>query len=223
MSKPMRKKGPGTGSKYPECRHIMPSGLRCQSPALLNHPFCYFHSRQRSLKEANMYRMKSVALPPLEDRAAIQLGINEILAGLASRKIDRREASTYLYGIQMAINNLAYAPQLPADDPVLSVLPAAYGDELAPQADPGNDPPKDDPPQVVYGEDYSHTPLIRTCLPEIDESATHEYDHEPQIEPRKLTPEEKVARDILANHMITATSYRDADFNPASDGAGGTP
>lgn len=37
---------------------------------------------------------------------------------------------------------------------------------------------------------YPECRLIRTCLPEIDESATHEYDHEPPPEPRKLTPSE---------------------------------
>jgi hypothetical protein len=30
---------------YPECRHVLPSGSACNSPALSTNHFCYFHAR----------------------------------------------------------------------------------------------------------------------------------------------------------------------------------
>ena len=59
-------------SLYPECTHIMPSGRNCQSPARRGTLFCAHHGCRQALTEANRARKHSVALPPLEDRAAIR-------------------------------------------------------------------------------------------------------------------------------------------------------
>ena len=36
-----------------ECRHIMPNGARCQSPALRGKVYCYFHFKLHHLKKPN--------------------------------------------------------------------------------------------------------------------------------------------------------------------------
>jgi len=59
----------------PQCRHTKTNGLRCGSPAMRNHSFCYYHSslrtHQRRASSAEA-REQPIQLPPLEDAHAIQ-------------------------------------------------------------------------------------------------------------------------------------------------------
>ena len=96
-------------SLYPECRHIMPSGKRCHAPAMRGQPTCYYHGRNKNLVRHNREREYSVALPPLEDRAAIQMALDAVIAAHAAGKLDRKAVWPYLITIQMASQNLARA------------------------------------------------------------------------------------------------------------------
>jgi hypothetical protein len=101
-----------------QCQHILIGGKRCGDVALRGQSLCRHHINKRSLTQANRARRHSVALPPLEDRAAIQMSLDEILASFAARKITRPEAGTYLFGIQLAELNLSRMERLPPSDPV---------------------------------------------------------------------------------------------------------
>jgi hypothetical protein len=101
----------------PECSHIMPGGRKCGAVALKGQLLCHAHTHRRRLVEINRVRRHSVALPPLEDRAAIQMAIDEVLAAFAGRKITRRETATYLYAIDLAARNLTRIEQLPPPYP----------------------------------------------------------------------------------------------------------
>jgi len=57
---------------YFECRHIMPNGARCHSPALSGTAYCYFHTPGRHSAQGRA-QMKPIRLPALDDRAAIQI------------------------------------------------------------------------------------------------------------------------------------------------------
>jgi hypothetical protein len=49
---------------FQECRHIMPSGLRCHSPALRDEFFCYYHSSlQRSTAPKGKFDDQSLQFP----------------------------------------------------------------------------------------------------------------------------------------------------------------
>jgi len=62
------------------CRHIMPNGSRCDSPALRGKSFCYFHNRIHRLSNAPAPKAgDSFKLPVLEDRCAIQLAVAQVL------------------------------------------------------------------------------------------------------------------------------------------------
>jgi hypothetical protein len=115
-------------SLYPECSHVMPSGRNCQSPARRGGLFCIHHGHRHALAQANRARNHSVALPPLEDRAAIQMSIDAVLAAMAAHKISRREAATCLFAIQLASQNLARMEQNPSPDPA-SPAPVDQEDE----------------------------------------------------------------------------------------------
>lgn len=149
MAKPFR---------CPECRHILPGGRKCHSLALKGKAFCPAHLRRRTLVEANRARNHSVALPPLEDRAALQMALDEVLAALAAHKITRREAGTYLFALQIGAQNLARMEQLPPPDPIQFVTDE-HGDILA----------ADEPPSAGatgLDSETGETTSLETCSPE---------------------------------------------------------
>jgi len=102
-----------------QCRHILTSGHRCQSPCLkarraagdpeTHEPFCYFHHTTRrpvSDLKARRARQSVFEMPLIEDRSAIQASIGEILSRIASNDLDPRRAGLLLYGLQIASLNL---------------------------------------------------------------------------------------------------------------------
>ena len=98
---------------YNECRHIFTSGKKCQSPALTDQSFCYFHSntRKRPARKNEAYEPyippqdTAHNLSPLEDADAIQLAISDVVLALAANRIDPRRARILLYGLQVASQN----------------------------------------------------------------------------------------------------------------------
>ncbi len=72
-----------------ECRHIMPNGAKCQSPALRDKPYCYFHTRLHRFTAGPIGVMESLRLPVLEDRSAIQIASQNV-----ERKFDIIPSST---------------------------------------------------------------------------------------------------------------------------------
>jgi hypothetical protein len=99
---------------YNECRHIFTSGRKCQSPALKEQPFCYFHSntRKRPSPANQPYypytdpKETVLPLPPLEEPDAIQLALSDVILALAANRIDRRRARILIYGLQVASQNI---------------------------------------------------------------------------------------------------------------------
>ncbi len=82
---------------FQECRHIMPSGARCHSPALGVKPYCYFHARLHNLavqpaKPGNPAKVEPavIEIDPLEDPSAVQLTITRVLTALGSGRIDTK-------------------------------------------------------------------------------------------------------------------------------------
>jgi hypothetical protein len=94
---------------YNECRHIFTSGKRCQSPALQDQDFCYFHQSNRRRPDTSRRSGQPTTLvhhlPPLEDADAIQLAISDVVLALAANRIDPRRAQIIIYGLQVASQN----------------------------------------------------------------------------------------------------------------------
>lgn len=118
---------------YHECRHIMPNGGRCHWPALRGTPLCYFHTRiHRAAKEPDHAYNEPLKLPLLEDRTAIQVALSQVLNALASAKVDARQAGLFLYGLQIASQNVERDVDILQVTAVNSVTRTEDGDELAP-------------------------------------------------------------------------------------------
>lgn len=82
-----------------QCEHILDTGIRCGSPAMREHDFCYYHRRAHAkvLPGDTAY-----VLPVLETEEAIQLAVTHILRSVLKGKLDRREAATLFQGIRIA-------------------------------------------------------------------------------------------------------------------------
>ncbi len=119
---------------YQLCRHIMPNGDRCRAAALSATYFCYFHTRLHRKPDGHTSKFEeSVTIPILEDRCAIQVALSNVLNALGSSKLDARKAGVFLYGLQIASQNVERQPFILSLNAVESVTPSEDGDDLAPQ------------------------------------------------------------------------------------------
>ncbi len=114
---------------YLACRHIKPNGVRCESPALCGHAFCYFHARLHT--KSNITVLSDLKLPVPEDNAAIQESLAKVFEAILNSRISSKEAAQILWGLQIATQTI---PRKPAPPPksVESLTRTRDGDELAP-------------------------------------------------------------------------------------------
>ena len=117
---------------YRTCRHIKPNGLRCESPALKETYFCYFHSKLHSLGAEPHDKYGPMRLPTPEGPAAIQLSIAKITDALINGRIDPKRAGQLLYAMQIASQNLESHRPSQLDQQVESLTTTPEGEELAP-------------------------------------------------------------------------------------------
>ncbi len=98
---------------YPECRHIMPNGVHCHSPAMRGMAYCYFHvPGRRSSQGRSQARLRPLKLPAMVDRNAVQIALTQVLNAIGPRKISQKSAGQMLFGIRMALDNLRDPDQL---------------------------------------------------------------------------------------------------------------
>ena len=87
---------------FNECRHIFTSGHKCKSPALRGQAYCFYHTASRRYANTRTTSAEPLLLPPTEDTAEVQLAVNQVLRSIASKRIDRRQAGVFFYGLQIA-------------------------------------------------------------------------------------------------------------------------
>jgi hypothetical protein len=108
-------------AQYKECRHVMPSGLHCQSPAMRGSVFCYFHGRApRPARPVRSLEI-NLDLPPIIGPGEIVGAVGEIIQALAANRISTRRAGILLQGVQMASSQIL--PGLIQRDAPLDTLP----------------------------------------------------------------------------------------------------
>jgi len=100
------------------CRHIMPTGRTCKSPAMRGSAFCYFHrgpqqSVRRTLKPVDT----KLELEPISDPAGISLNADRILRALASNQISSSKAAILFQGLQTVLASFRMPPVASRDFP----------------------------------------------------------------------------------------------------------
>jgi hypothetical protein len=111
------------------CRHIMPNGLLCKSPALRERSYCYFHQNLHAVTHAAKQKKRqdrTFEIGSIEDAAGIQIALTQVADAMASSRINRREAGTMLYGLHLASS---LAKQRAAFDPSQTVRNVCHGSD----------------------------------------------------------------------------------------------
>src|ERR1700730_17837741 len=86
------------------CTHIKVNGIRCGSPSLCGEVFCYFHQRMiRGVRTPAKSRLHPIAI--IEDEAAIQASLMEVINALVRNTIDLRRAQLILRALNIAVRN----------------------------------------------------------------------------------------------------------------------
>ena len=134
----------GDTTVYNECRHIMPSGAKCHSPALCDKAYCYYHNKLHDLSNALTGEIKQVPMPPIEDDSSIKLALTQILGALNSPHMDTRRAGLMLYGLQIAAQITRRSPDATPSKTVRTLSRQRDGSELAPKQT-ACEPPEDCP------------------------------------------------------------------------------
>ena len=93
------------------CNHIRKNGHLCQSPALHDRDFCYFHLTNRARRQkAARARLRGqnvpLNLPFPEDIFSIQVCLHEVMVGIAENRIESKQAGQILYSLQQAATNV---------------------------------------------------------------------------------------------------------------------
>jgi hypothetical protein len=123
---------------YELCCHVKTNGLRCESPALTDEFWCFFHHRLLT-RHRNIRAIKSespqpnLQLPPLEDRESIQLALSLIFEAIATGVLAEKRAVVLLRVIAIASRNVVGTGIQPweIDDLVRSYCPTLDGHPLA--------------------------------------------------------------------------------------------
>jgi hypothetical protein len=114
------------------CRHILINGQRCKAAALRGQAFCYYHVTARRYTSISTTSADPLLLPSTEDAAGVLLALNQVLRGLASRRIDHRQARAFFQGLQIAARLARKSDDKPGET-VRETCEDADGQTLAPE------------------------------------------------------------------------------------------
>ena len=118
---------------YMQCRHIMPNGARCHSPALREKAYCYYHFRFHDLSKPakSAAGKKSLKLPFIEDRSSILAAVSQIIDALGTGKIEIKQAQSFLYALQVATPNVERKQDVLPFVSVRKMVRTRNGEDLA--------------------------------------------------------------------------------------------
>lgn len=97
----------------------MPTGKTCQSPALQNKAYCYYHQKLYVPHRRGVRR--DISLGAIHDKRGIQAALSQILAALNKPYVDTRRAGLMLYGLQLAMQAAARVPDQDASQSVRTI------------------------------------------------------------------------------------------------------
>jgi hypothetical protein len=148
---------------YTECRHIMPSGRKCHSPALRDKAYCYYHNNLHRLADPAGPAAKELPVPAIEDARGIQIALTQVLGALNSPYMDTRRAGLLIYGLNLAahLTSRITEPEpaecvraLPSENETQPLTPAVTVCEPPLDCFRCDDYEKCDKPQKIDKDDY---------------------------------------------------------------------
>lgn len=108
------------------CRHIMPTGRTCKSPAMRGSAYCYFHhgpqgSPRRASRRATLDAR--LEIDPVTDPASVSLNADRILRALATNQISTSKAAILFQGLQTVLASMPPLEPFPSSGPPSSDEP----------------------------------------------------------------------------------------------------
>jgi hypothetical protein len=150
------------------CTHIKVNGIRCDSPALRNEVFCYFHQRMiRGVRTPPKSRLHPIAM--LENQESIQAALMAIVNALIRNQIDVPRARLILRALSIAArdagkarfdcfqsNMVSEVPEYPAAPPATG--PFAIATVQAGALAATNTPPKEESEVERFNSAFQPSP-----------------------------------------------------------------
>ena len=87
-------------STLKSCRHIMPKGRTCKSPAMRGSAYCYYHGPQKSPRRTTRPAEEELQFEPVQDPASVSLIADRILRAMAANRISKGRAAVMFQGLQ---------------------------------------------------------------------------------------------------------------------------
>jgi hypothetical protein len=116
--------------KVKGCRHIMPGGRRCHSPALRGMAYCFNHQKIHVALNRSKHSHKRLELASLESSEGVRRAITQVCDALGKARIDERKAGIMMYGLQLATKLVRKSPK--TDPLVQDACLDAHGFLMAP-------------------------------------------------------------------------------------------
>jgi hypothetical protein len=114
------------------CRHIMPTGRTCKSPAMRGNAYCYFHHPQRSSRSTPRVAELEFEIDPLIDPSSIVVIGEQILRAMAANRVSKSRAAVMFQGLQTIMASYRLPPAGGFDPNADLELDSAY--EPGPEA-----------------------------------------------------------------------------------------
>jgi hypothetical protein len=97
--------------KFKGCRHVMPAGRRCHSPALRNMAYCFNHQKLHKALNRSKHSHNRVEIASIETPEGVRLAITQVCDALGKARIDEKRAGVMMHGLQLATQLVRKSPK----------------------------------------------------------------------------------------------------------------
>ena len=97
--------------KFKGCRHVMPAGRRCHSPALRNMAYCFNHQKLHKALNRSKHSHNRVEIASIETPEGVRLAITQVCNALGKARIDEKRAGVMMHGLQLATQLVRKSPK----------------------------------------------------------------------------------------------------------------
>lgn len=85
---------------FKTCRHLMPNGRTCKSPAMRGSAYCYYHGPQKQATRAGRPTESEIEIQDISEPSDIPLVGNQILQAMAAKRISSSRGAVMLQTLQ---------------------------------------------------------------------------------------------------------------------------
>ena len=128
--------------KFKGCRHVMPGGRKCHSPALRGMAYCFNHQKLHVALNRSKYSHTRLKLASIETPQGIRLAMKQVCDALGNARIDEKNAGVLMYGLQVATQLVRKSPNAEPSSLVRDECLDAHGSLIPADrpCDEGQDP-----------------------------------------------------------------------------------